>query len=67
LDEPVGKNDGTVKGNRVFECSPGFGAIVRGRNVTTGDFPERDLMEEGEGEEGCGCGEEEQCEDEEEI
>jgi tubulin-folding cofactor B len=47
LDEPLGSNDGTVKGTRIFEC-PGdcFGAFVRGRNCTVGDFPEKDLMDE---------------------
>jgi tubulin-folding cofactor B len=51
LDEPVGKSDGTVKGRRVFECEPKFGAWVRGTNVTVGDFPERDLMDENSDEE----------------
>ena len=44
MDEPSGLNDGTAKGVRVFECEEGFGAFVRGKNVTVGDFPERDLM-----------------------
>lgn len=55
LDEPSGLNNGTAKGVRIFECEEGFGSFVRGKNVTVGDFPERDLMdsdEEGEGEEG---------------
>ncbi len=42
FDEPLGHNDGTVKGRKIFECNPGCGAFVRGHNVTTGDFPERD-------------------------
>jgi tubulin-specific chaperone B len=65
LDEPSGLNDGTAKGVRIFECEEGFGSFVRGKNVTVGDFPERDLMDsddEGEGE--GGEGKPEQDEDE---
>lgn len=46
FDEPVGTNDGTVKGVRIFDCEDGFGSFVRGKNVTVGDFPERDIMDE---------------------
>ena len=38
-DEPVGRNDGCVKGRRLFECAPGYGAIVRPNLVATGDYP----------------------------
>ena len=44
-DEPVGRNDGTFKGHRVFECQQGFGGFVRPKLVTVGDFPEVDLMD----------------------
>lgn len=35
-----------MKGKKVFECDPGYGGFVRGKNVTTGDFPERDILDE---------------------
>lgn len=44
-DEPVGRNDGTFKGHRIFECQQGFGGFVRPKLVTVGDFPEIDLMD----------------------
>ena len=40
FDEPVGKNDGSVKGHRFFECSEGYGSFLRPESVEAGgDFP----------------------------
>lgn len=30
---------------RIFECEEGYGSFLLGKNVTVGDFPERDLMD----------------------
>jgi tubulin-folding cofactor B len=47
FDEPVGRSDGTVQGRRYFETpGPLYGGMVRGRNITTGDFPERNCWED---------------------
>lgn len=43
LDEPVGKNNGTVKGKRFFEAKEKYGVFVRPNRITVGDFPEIDF------------------------
>ncbi|CAG9467762.1 unnamed protein product [Pedinophyceae sp. YPF-701] len=44
-DEPVGKNDGSVKGTKVFECAPGYGGFVRPDKMKVGDYPPLDDLE----------------------
>lgn len=68
FDEPVGHNDGTVKGVAYFSCVQGYGAFVRGDRVSVGDFPERDPFAEDE-EDGAGAaaGKQEEEQDEDEI
>lgn len=45
-DEPVGKNDGSVKGKRYFECMMKYGGFVRPSNVTVGYYPEANELDE---------------------
>lgn len=49
-DEPVGKNDGTVKGVRYFEADKNYGGMVRPSNIIVGDFPPLDDFEESDDE-----------------
>ncbi|KAJ4314381.1 hypothetical protein N0V94_006484 [Neodidymelliopsis sp. IMI 364377] len=46
LDEPTGKNDGTVKGKRYFECGKNYGVFVRPERCEAGGFPVLDMDDE---------------------
>lgn len=46
LDEPTGKNDGSVKGKRYFQCPNNCGVFVRPERCEAGDFPPLDLDDE---------------------
>ncbi|KAL8986588.1 MAG: hypothetical protein Q9177_004133 [Variospora cf. flavescens] len=46
LDEPAGKNDGSVRGKRYFECGPQHGVFVRPDRVDIGNWRELGLDED---------------------
>ncbi|KAK6534243.1 hypothetical protein TWF281_005573 [Arthrobotrys megalospora] len=46
LDEPTGKNDGSIDGARFFEAGTNHGTFVKASRVTVGDFPPKSLDDE---------------------
>lgn len=46
LDEPFGKNNGTVKGTKYFDCGENYGMMVKPGRIIIGDFPVLDPFED---------------------
>lgn len=51
LDEPTGKNDGSIEGTKYFDAGANHGIFVRPSRVTIGDYPpksfdDEDILEE---------------------
>lgn len=46
LDEPLGRNDGSVKGKRYMkDCEKGYGLFAHPKKVLVGDYPEIDELD----------------------
>lgn len=43
LDEPIGKNDGSVAGVRYFQCEDGRGIFTRPSKLSKTAMPEKDM------------------------
>lgn len=43
LDEPIGKNDGSVAGVRYFQCEDGRGIFTRPSKLSKTSLPEKEL------------------------
>ncbi|KAK9457826.1 CAP Gly-rich domain-containing protein [Dipodascopsis uninucleata] len=48
FDEPVGKNDGSIKGQRYFQAKQNYGSFLRSAKLIPGDFPPIDEFEDSE-------------------
>ncbi|ONH70063.1 Cell polarity protein alp11 [Cyberlindnera fabianii] len=44
FDEPVGKNNGSIKGVYYFHAKPSYGGFLKPQQIETGDFPEQSLF-----------------------
>ena len=44
MDEPFGKNNGSVNGKKYFSCSQNYGIFVQPDQVEVGDYPEEDIF-----------------------
>jgi tubulin-folding cofactor B len=45
LDEPFGKNNGSVGGKAYFSCSDKYGVFARPDTIEIGDFPQNDDLD----------------------
>jgi len=55
-DEPVGKNNGSIMGQRYFECAPKHGGFLRPDKVSVGEYLELCLSDESDDQEESASG-----------